>query len=69
MSLGRARADGQSCELCGRSVLPGESAHVFEDPDRGYRRRTVCPLCHRRALARGWVRSGSRPSRQDASAA
>lgn len=53
----------EDCELCGRAVLPGEPVHRFEDPDRGGRRRTVCPLCHRRAAARGWVRAGTRESR------
>jgi len=54
----RVRAGGQRCDLCDRVLLPGEPVHVFEDPDRGRRRRPVCPLCHRKALARGWIRSG-----------
>jgi hypothetical protein len=53
----RTRADGKPCEVCARVLLPGEPVHVLEEPERGRRRRIVCPLCLRRALARGWVRS------------
>ncbi len=63
------RAETQRCEVCGRQVLPGEPVHLFEEPERGRRRRMVCPLCHRRALGRGCVRAGSRLDRQDAPAA
>jgi hypothetical protein len=66
----RLRASGQHCDLCGRALLPGEPVHVFEDPDRGRRRRPVCALCHRKALARGWIRAaGEDRRRQDAPAA
>jgi hypothetical protein len=68
----RERAEeGEACEVCGRYVLPGEPVHRFEDPDRGRRRRVVCPLCQRRALARGWVRPGAGAGleREDAPAA
>ena len=51
---------GEVCDVCGRIVLPGEPLHVFEDPERGGRRRPVCPLCHRKALQRGWIRAGAR---------
>jgi hypothetical protein len=53
----RRLATGETCDLCSRYVLPGEPIHLFEDPERGRRRRPVCALCHRRALARGWIRS------------
>jgi len=57
----RRRAEGAGhCEVCGRVVLPGEPVQPFEDPRRGHRRRVVCPLCHRGAVARGWVRPGER---------
>jgi hypothetical protein len=66
----RVRASGERCDLCERALLPGEPVHVFEDPDRGRRRRPVCPLCHRMALARGWIRAGGEGrQRQDAPAA
>jgi hypothetical protein len=56
----RHLGDGELCDICGRVVLPGEPLHVFEDPERGGRRRPVCPLCHRKALQRGWIRAGGR---------
>ena len=59
---------GEICDLCGRVMMPGEPLHVFEDPERGMRRRPVCPLCHRRALARGWIRSGTRPRQEEPAA-
>lgn len=46
------------CSVCGRVVLPGEPVHHFVEPSRGSRQRVVCPLCHRRAAAKGWVRTG-----------
>ena len=67
--MARDRADGQTCDVCGRYVLPGEPVHRFEDPDRGRRRRIVCPLCQRRALDRGWLRPGAELEREDAPAA
>jgi hypothetical protein len=67
--MARARADGETCEVCGRLVLPGEPVHRLEDPDRGRRQRIVCPLCLRRALARGWVRPGAEVRHEDAPAA
>jgi hypothetical protein len=51
---------GERCAVCDRVLLPGEPVHRFEDPDRGHRRMVVCPLCPRRATARGWVRAGTR---------
>ena len=48
-----------------RDVLPGEPVHRFEDPDRGRRRRMVCPLCPRRAAGRGWVRPSAERARAD----
>lgn len=65
----RKLGSGEHCDVCGRVVLPGEPLHVFEDPERGGRRRPVCPLCHRKALQRGWIRSGARVRRQDETAA
>ena len=44
------------CSVCGRMILPGEQVRVFRDPERGGRRRPTCPLCHRQAMERGWVR-------------
>jgi hypothetical protein len=68
--MARPRAEeGTSCDVCGRHVLPGEPVHRFHDPDRGHRRRVVCPLCPRRAIARGWVRPPTILEREDAPAA
>jgi hypothetical protein len=49
-------------------VLPGEPVHHFVEPSRGRRQRVVCPLCHRRAAARGWVRTGGSRDHLDRSA-
>ncbi|HJZ62259.1 MAG TPA: hypothetical protein VKD47_08900 [Miltoncostaeaceae bacterium] len=57
----RERADGRACEVCQRTLLPGEPFTFFDDPERRRFRRPVCPLCQRRAVARGWQRTGERP--------
>lgn len=55
-----------ACDVCGRSLLRGESPDVFL---AGGQRRTVCELCVPRAAAEGWLReadshdSSVRPSR------
>lgn len=55
-----------ACDVCGRSLLRGESPDVFL---AGGQRRTVCELCVPRAAAGGWLReadshdSSVRPSR------
>lgn len=51
------RSDVRPCDLCGRTMLPGEPCHYFDEPERGRRLRVVCALCRAEALARGWVRS------------
>ncbi len=67
----RRRSEGAAtCAICERVLLPGEPVTRFEQPDRGYRRCVVCPLCPRKAVARGWVRAGERTtSNPSASAA
>ena len=67
----RRRSEGDGvCAICGRVMLPGEPVKHFEQPERGYRRCIVCPLCPRKAVARGWVRAGERATpNQSASAA
>jgi len=47
--------------VCQRTLLPGEPFTFFDDPERRRFRRPVCPLCQRRAVARGWQRTGERP--------
>ncbi|HEY5194775.1 MAG TPA: hypothetical protein VIJ39_13025 [Solirubrobacteraceae bacterium] len=42
-----------ACDVCGRSLLRGESPDVFL---AGGQRRTVCELCIPRAAAGGWLR-------------
>lgn len=42
-----------ACDVCGRSLLRGESPDVFL---AGGQRRTVCELCIPRAAAEGWLR-------------
>jgi hypothetical protein len=55
-----------ACDVCGRSLLRGESPDVFL---AGGQRRTVCELCIPRAAAEGWLReadnhaASARPTR------
>ncbi len=55
-----------ACDVCGRSLLRGETPDVFL---AGGQRRTVCELCIPRAAAEGWLReadnhaSSVRPTR------
>lgn len=55
-----------ACDVCGRSLLRGETSDVFL---AGGQRRTVCELCVPRAAAEGWLReadnhaSSVRPTR------
>ena len=44
-----------SCDVCGRTLLRGESADVFLHNGS---RRTVCELCTARARHEGWIREG-----------
>jgi hypothetical protein len=44
-----------SCDVCGRTLLPGERADVFL---HGGARRQVCDLCTARAAHEGWIREG-----------
>lgn len=67
----RRRSEGAGARsICERVLLPGEPVARVAQPDRGYRRRVVCPLRPRRAVARGRVRTGERTtSNPSASAA
>jgi hypothetical protein len=49
--------DTQVCDVCGRTLLRGESAETWL---AGGTRRQVCELCTSRALHEGWVREGAR---------
>lgn len=55
-----------ACDVCGRSLLRGESPDIFL---AGGERRTVCELCIPRAASEGWLReadnhaSSVRPTR------
>jgi hypothetical protein len=44
-----------TCDVCGRTLLRGESADVFLS---GGSRRNVCDLCTGRAVHEGWIREG-----------
>jgi hypothetical protein len=44
-----------SCDVCGRTLLPGEHADTYI---AGGGRRTVCELCTARATHEGWIREG-----------
>ncbi len=44
-----------SCDVCGRTLLRGETANVFL---HGGARRMVCELCTARAVHEGWIREG-----------
>ncbi|HSJ17745.1 MAG TPA: hypothetical protein VK920_06600 [Solirubrobacterales bacterium] len=44
-----------ACDVCGRHMLPGESAREYVTADRD--RRAVCDLCRGWAERAGWVRA------------
>jgi hypothetical protein len=44
-----------ACDVCGRTLLPGEHGDVFL---HGGVRRMVCELCTARAAHEGWIREG-----------
>jgi hypothetical protein len=44
-----------SCDVCGRTLLRGETSDVFL---AGGQRRIVCELCTSRAQHEGWIREG-----------
>jgi hypothetical protein len=44
-----------SCDVCGRTLLPGEYAEAFL---AGGAKRNVCELCTQRAAHEGWIREG-----------
>jgi hypothetical protein len=44
-----------SCDVCGRTLLPGEYAEAFL---AGGAKRNVCELCTKRAANEGWIREG-----------
>ncbi len=44
-----------SCDVCGRTLLRGETGDVFLHAGS---RRTVCDLCTSRAMHEGWIREG-----------
>ncbi len=48
------------CDVCGRTLLRGEQAHIYLD---GGSRRSVCELCTARAVEEGWLREGTVPPR------
>lgn len=54
------------CDVCGRTLLRGESTEAFLD---GPRRYAVCELCKPQALHDGWVREGTIPDFQGSTGA
>src|SRR5918911_4307249 len=44
-----------NCDVCGRTLLPGETAYVFLAAGA---KRNVCELCTQRASHEGWVPEG-----------
>jgi hypothetical protein len=44
-----------NCDVCGRTLLPGETPDVFL---AGGAKRNVCELCTQRASHEGWIREG-----------
>ncbi|MDQ2896143.1 MAG: hypothetical protein M3Y09_10940 [Actinomycetota bacterium] len=53
-----------TCDVCGRTLLRGERAHVYVG---GGARHPVCELCTSRALHGGWIREGTLPDFADTS--
>lgn len=45
-----------SCDVCGRTLLRGESAELYIN---GGARKAVCDLCTSRAVHEGWMREGT----------
>jgi hypothetical protein len=52
----RTHQDAIACDVCGRTLLRGETAETYL---AGGGRRSVCVLCTSRALQEGWVREGA----------
>jgi hypothetical protein len=44
-----------NCDVCGRTLLPGETPNVFLTAGE---KRNVCELCTQRASHEGWIREG-----------
>jgi hypothetical protein len=44
-----------NCDVCGRTLLPGETPYVFLAAGE---KRNVCELCTQRASHEGWIREG-----------
>jgi hypothetical protein len=44
-----------NCDVCGRTLLPGETPYVFLAAGA---KRNVCELCTQRASHEGWIREG-----------
>jgi len=61
----RTAHDAVSCDVCGRTLLRGETSETYL---AGGSRRQVCDLCTARAIHEGWVREdaalerGTRPA-------
>ena len=61
----RTAHDAVSCDVCGRTLLRGETSETYL---AGGSRREVCDLCTARAIHEGWVREdaalerGTRPA-------
>ena len=47
------------CEVCGRTMLKGESTEPYLTPSR--ERKLVCQLCAPRAQQEGWIRESANP--------
>lgn len=52
----RTAQDAVSCDVCGRTLLRGETSDTYL---AGGARREVCELCTPRAIHEGWVREGA----------
>jgi hypothetical protein len=61
----RTSTSQDACDVCGRTLLRGEQAQIYL---AGGSRRSVCELCTSRALHGGWVREGTVPEFDEASA-
>ena len=56
----KATTEQTTCDVCGRTMLKGESTEPYLAPSR--ERKLVCQLCAPRAQQEGWIRESASPT-------